>query len=176
MFQGKPSQQFYLYYIYSYIYEHVTQPLPLNLLFVNKTQDIIKSNHFYCHITTAQAQVQKKITYGQYVFTDCTEDNVQNTHTYTQYTQCTIKTYRQIQEVFKKVLIFQVFRKRFVICERNRHDRVSVCHKAHPVMQSLRKFKKCHRKKPYVSLGCEMLLALVCLTTDCVILGWYVLE
>ncbi len=40
MFQGKPSQQFYLYYIYSYIYEHVTQPLPLNLPFVNKTQDI----------------------------------------------------------------------------------------------------------------------------------------
>ncbi len=25
--------------------------------------------------------------------TDCTEDNVQNTHTYTQHTQCTIKTY-----------------------------------------------------------------------------------
>ncbi len=25
-------------------------------------------------------------TYGQYIFTDCTEDNVQNTHTYTQYT------------------------------------------------------------------------------------------
>ncbi len=24
--------------------------------------------------------------YGQYIFTDCTEDNVQNTHTYTQYT------------------------------------------------------------------------------------------
>ncbi len=23
---------------------------------------------------------------GQYIFTDCTEDNVQNTHTYTQYT------------------------------------------------------------------------------------------
>ncbi len=35
----------------------------------------------------------KQFTYGQYVFTDCTEDNVQNTHTYTQYTQCTIKTY-----------------------------------------------------------------------------------
>ncbi len=32
--------------------------------------------------------VQKKqqFTYGQYIFTDCTEDNVQNTHTYTQYT------------------------------------------------------------------------------------------
>ncbi len=26
----------------------------------------------------------KQFTYGQYIFTDCTEDNVQNTHTYTQ--------------------------------------------------------------------------------------------
>ncbi len=32
----------------------------------------------------------KQFTYRQYIFTDCTEDNVQNTHT--QYTQCTIKT------------------------------------------------------------------------------------
>ncbi len=69
----------------------------------------IKSNHFYCHITTAQVpwwvkflracsrqckkKQQQQFTYGQYIFTDCTEDNVQNTHTYTQYTQCTIKTY-----------------------------------------------------------------------------------
>ncbi len=38
--------------------------------------------------------VQKKLfTYRQYILTDCTEDNVQKTHTYTQYTQCTIKTY-----------------------------------------------------------------------------------
>ncbi len=35
----------------------------------------------------------KQFTYRQYIFTDCTEDNVQNTHTHTQYTQCTIKTY-----------------------------------------------------------------------------------
>ncbi len=28
----------------------------------------------------------KQFTYGQYIFTDCTKDNVQNTHTYTQYT------------------------------------------------------------------------------------------
>ncbi len=38
-------------------------------------------------------QKNKTFTYRQYIFTDCTEDNVQNTHTYTQYTQCTIKTY-----------------------------------------------------------------------------------
>ncbi len=79
---------------------------------------IFKSNHFslfYCHITTAQVpwwvkflracsrqwSCQQNTTiyiwtvhiYGQYIFTDCTEDNVQNTHTNTQYTQCTIKTY-----------------------------------------------------------------------------------
>ncbi len=29
---------------------------------------------------------QQQFTYGQYILTDCTEDNVQNTHTYTQYT------------------------------------------------------------------------------------------
>ncbi len=33
--------------------------------------------------------VQKQFTYGQYILTDCTEDNVQNT--YTQYSQCTIR-------------------------------------------------------------------------------------
>jgi len=47
-------------------------------------------------LTSVLQTVQKtkqQFTYGQYIFTDCTEDNVQNTHTYTQYTQCTIKTY-----------------------------------------------------------------------------------
>ncbi len=71
-----------------------------------------KSNQitFNCRITTAQVpwwvkflrapacsrqckKTKQQFTYGQYIFTDCTEDNVQNTHTYTQYTQCTIKTY-----------------------------------------------------------------------------------
>ncbi len=39
-------------------------------------------------LTSVLQTVQKKqqFTYGQYKFTDCTEDNVQNTHTYTQYT------------------------------------------------------------------------------------------
>ncbi len=36
-------------------------------------------------LTSVLQTVQKKNTYGQYIFTDCTEDNVQNTHTYTQY-------------------------------------------------------------------------------------------
>ncbi len=38
------------------------------------------------YIWTDGAKKQQKFTYGQYIFTDCTEDNVQNTHTYTQYT------------------------------------------------------------------------------------------
>ncbi len=61
----------------------------------------IKSNHctsaLVSEILTSVLQTVQKtkqqFTYGQYIFTDCTEDNVQNTHTYTQYTQCTIKTY-----------------------------------------------------------------------------------
>ncbi len=43
----------------------------------------------YTGAFTVLQTVQKKqqqFTYGQYIFTDCTEDNVQNTHTYTQYT------------------------------------------------------------------------------------------
>ncbi len=48
-------------------------------------------------LQTVQKKQQQQFTYGQYIFTDCTEDklktDVQNTHTYTQYTQCTIKTY-----------------------------------------------------------------------------------
>ncbi len=47
-------------------------------------------------LQTVQKNLKNKtqqFTYGQYIFTDCTEDNVQNAHTYTQYTQCTIKTY-----------------------------------------------------------------------------------
>ncbi len=38
------------------------------------------------YIWTDSAKKQHQFTYGQYIFTDCTEDNVQNTHTYTQYT------------------------------------------------------------------------------------------
>ncbi len=35
-------------------------------------------------LQTVQKKQQQQFTYGQYVFTDCTEDNVQNTHTYSQ--------------------------------------------------------------------------------------------
>ncbi len=37
------------------------------------------------YIWTDSAKKLQQFTYGQYIFTDCTEDNVQNTHTYTQY-------------------------------------------------------------------------------------------
>ncbi len=55
----------------------------------------IKSNHFYCHITTAQVpwwvkflracsrqckKTKQQFTYGQYIFTDCTEDNLCKIH------------------------------------------------------------------------------------------------
>ncbi len=35
--------------------------------------------------TDSAKKKQQQFTYGQYIFTDCTEDNVQNTHTCTQY-------------------------------------------------------------------------------------------
>ncbi len=40
----------------------------------------------YVRAPDSAKKEKKKCTYGQYIFTDCTEDNVQNTHTYTQYT------------------------------------------------------------------------------------------
>ncbi len=66
----------------------------------NQIKSLLLSHH---HSTSAlvseilesvlqTVQKQKQFTYRQYIFTDCTEDNVQNTRTHTQYTQCTIKT------------------------------------------------------------------------------------
>ncbi len=43
-----------------------------------------KKNYSNLHMDR-QCKKQQQFTYGQYIFTDCTEDNVQNTHTYTQY-------------------------------------------------------------------------------------------
>ncbi len=37
-------------------------------------------------MSVLQTVQKKQFTYEQYIFIDCTEDNVQNTHTYTQYT------------------------------------------------------------------------------------------
>ncbi len=45
----------------------------------------IKSNQIKSNLIHT-VQKKQQFTYGQYIFTDCTEDNVQNTHTYTQYT------------------------------------------------------------------------------------------
>ncbi len=46
--------------------------------------DSAKKNNSNLHMDR-QCKKQQQFTYGQYIFTDCTEDNVQNTHTYTQY-------------------------------------------------------------------------------------------
>ncbi len=43
-----------------------------------------KNNNSNLHMDR-QCKKQHQFTYGQYIFTDCTEDNVQNTHTCTQY-------------------------------------------------------------------------------------------
>ncbi len=48
-------------------------------------QTVQKKLHWSIYSAPDSAK-KKKITYGQYIFTDCTEDNVQNTHTYTQCT------------------------------------------------------------------------------------------
>ncbi len=47
--------------------------------------DSAKKTTTAIYIWTDSAKKQQQFTYGQYIFTDCTEDNVQNTHTYTQY-------------------------------------------------------------------------------------------
>ncbi len=77
-------------------------------LFSAFTSNQIKSNHFYCHITTAQVpwwvkflracsrqckKTKQQFTYGQYIFTDCTER------------QCAKYTY--IYTVKKKLLFLQ---------------------------------------------------------------------
>ncbi len=49
-------------------------------------QTVQKKLHWSIYSAPDSAKKQQQFTYGQYIFTDCTEDNVQNTHTYTQYT------------------------------------------------------------------------------------------
>ncbi len=46
--------------------------------------DSAKKKNTAIYIWTDSAKKQQQFTYGQYIFTVCTEDNVQNTHTYTQ--------------------------------------------------------------------------------------------
>ncbi len=48
--------------------------------------DSAKKLHWSIYSAPDSAKKQQQFTYGQYIFTDCTEDNVQNTHTYTQFT------------------------------------------------------------------------------------------
>ncbi len=46
----------------------------------------VQKNNKNLHMDRQCKKNNKQFTYGQYIFTDYTEDNVQNTHTYTQYT------------------------------------------------------------------------------------------
>ncbi len=88
----------------------------------NQIKSLLLSHH---HSTSAlvseilesvlqTVQKQKQFTYRQYIFTDCTEDNVQNTRTHTQYTQCTIKT----------VLVTNTLCTHFTLCT---HLNIVVC-------------------------------------------------
>ncbi len=52
---------------------------------ITMTKYKIKSNEILISVLQT-VQKKQQFTYRQYIFTDCTEDNVQNTHTYTQYT------------------------------------------------------------------------------------------
>ncbi len=58
------------------------------LLFHHHSTSALVSEILTSVLQTVQKKQQQKnqFTYEHYVFTDCTEDNVQNTHTYTQYT------------------------------------------------------------------------------------------
>ncbi len=74
-----------------------------------------KSNHFYCHITTAHVpwwvkflracsrQCRNNLHIDSTYLQTYTEDNVQNTHTYSQYTQCTIRHTYSYQYTFYTV-------------------------------------------------------------------------
>ncbi len=53
---------------------------------INIWTDSAKKLHWGIYSAPDSAKKQQQFTYGQYIFTDYTEDNVQNTHTYTQYT------------------------------------------------------------------------------------------
>ncbi len=47
----------------------------------NQIKSLLLSHHHSTSALVSEILTSKIITYGQYVFTDCTEDNVQNTHT-----------------------------------------------------------------------------------------------
>ncbi len=66
-----------------FTYGQTVQKKPTNNLHMDRQ---CKKQQQTIYIWTDSAKKQQQFTYGQYIFTDCTEDNVQNTHTYTQYT------------------------------------------------------------------------------------------
>ncbi len=96
----------------------------------NQIKSLLLSHH---HSTSAlvseilesvlqTVQKQKQFTYRQYIFTDCTEDNVQNTRTHTQYTQCTIYTV-----YYKDSLSYQYTMYTFYIMYTSKHCSMLRC-------------------------------------------------
>ncbi len=103
-FTTQPGQLYSMYCVirsnlasYGLVYKYCKSTGPHNQLISYQIKSLLLSHH---HSTSALVSeilksvlqtVQKKknnffFTYGQYTFTDYTEDNVQNTHTYNQYT------------------------------------------------------------------------------------------
>ncbi len=72
-----------------------TRCLPYALYSENRDSSVkrtqIKSNHFYCHLRACSRQCINNLHKDSTYLQTYTDDNVQNTHTYTQYTQCTIR-------------------------------------------------------------------------------------
>ncbi len=64
-----------------FTYGQTVQKKTTNNLHMDRQCKKTALEHLQC-----SRQQQQQFTYGQYIFTDSTEDNVQNTHTYTQYT------------------------------------------------------------------------------------------
>ncbi len=60
-------------------------------------QTVQKKLHWSIYSAPDSAKKQQQFTYGQYIFTDCTEDNVKNTHTY---------VYENVYEMYLKIYIF----------------------------------------------------------------------
>ncbi len=80
----------YIYYEYinshTCIYIKSNQIKSLLLSHHHSTSALVSEIIMSVLQTVQKKQKKQQFTYGQYIFTDCTEDNVQNTYTYTQYT------------------------------------------------------------------------------------------
>ncbi len=86
---GQTVQKNNKQFTYGQTVQKTTNNLPMDRQCKKTTNNLhmdrqCKKNNSNLHMDR-QCKKQQQFTYGQYIFTDCTEDNVQNTHTYTQY-------------------------------------------------------------------------------------------